>query len=431
MRVNRWLTVLPFLFLLQISFCGQQDLDTALLTIDVRDDQGEVLSEAVILLNGEVLDQTPPISLELDPWITHKFEVQPPEGWVFLPESHDLILEPGVEDSLIFAGRRPGFLSVSSFDVWSEPLPGAEILVDGFPLGVQTPAVVAIPSEQDLEISVRLEGWGYLPSTLSVNLDPAGEGEVVFEGYRNTRVVLAEDYSNTACLGCPEAEEALWMAKAQASGEILPLSFHLFWPAQFDPFYQYNIEVNLERWLYYGGTSFLNLPTIFVDGSAVSDPQDSQIILDAYEARLALAPKLALRVVTTEAGGDYTVTVDGKVLSDIGAGPWRIYYGLAESETELEEDGGNGQTHFLNVVRHMNGVDGEIDTNYDGDPPVSLGETFAVSTGELFSFSSVFSPDAGTDPGQVNLDHLFAFVFVQAEGSREVLGAAQEPHGGP
>ncbi|MBC8367240.1 hypothetical protein H8E52_07515 [bacterium] len=428
MRVNRWLTVLPFLFLLQISFCGQQDLDTALLTIDVRDDQGEVLAEAVILLNGEIVDLALPITLELDPWISHRLEIADLSGWIFLPNSMDLTLEPGSEQSVVFEGSSlTGNLTISSGDLWDGPLPGAEIWVDGSSQSVQTPAVLTLPAGRDLEISVTLDGFDYDPSSIIVNLESGGEASAHFEGVRNTRVVLAEDYSNTACLGCPEAEEALWLAKSQASGEILPLSCHLFWPAQFDPFYQYNIEVNLERWLFYGGTSFLNLPTIFVDGSAVSDPQDSQIILDDYEARLALAPKLALRVTKSEAGGDYTVTVDGKVLSLIGAGPWRIYYGLAESETELEEDGGNGQTHFQNVVRHMNGVDGEYDHDYNGDPPPSLGEAFAVNVGELFNFSTVFTPDLG----QVNADHLFAFVFVQAEGSREVLDAAQETHGGP
>ncbi len=428
MRVNRWLTVLPYLFLLQISFCGQQDLDTALLTIDVRDDQGEVLAQAVILLNGEILDLAPPITLELDPWISHRLEIADLSGWVFLPSSVDLILEPGTEQTVVFEGSSlTGNLTVTSVDLWNSPLPGAEIWVDGSSQGVETPAVLTLPAGRDLEISVQHEGFDYDPSSIIVNLEVGGDAFAHFEGVRNTRVVLGEDYSNTACLGCPEAEAALWLAKSQASGEILPLSFHLFWPAQFDPFYQYNIEVNLERWLYYGGTSFLNLPTIFVDGSAVSDPQDSQIILDDCEARLAMTPKLALRVTKAVAGGDYTVTVDGKALSDIGAGPWRIYYGLAESETELEEDGGNEQTHFQNVVRHMNGVDGEIDTNYDGDPPPSIGEAFSVNAGELFNFSTVFTPDLG----QVNADNLFAFVFVQAEGSREVLDTAYETHGGP
>jgi hypothetical protein len=106
--------------------------------------------------------------------------------------------------------------------------------------------------------------------------------------------------------------------------------------------------------------------------------------------------------------------VDGKVLAALPTGAWRIYYGLAESEIEWE-GGGNGQTHFKNVVRHLNG---ESDT---------LGEVFDPSNGELFSFSIVFSPDLE----EVDENQLFAFVFVQAEGSREILDAAQETPGGP
>ncbi len=424
LRVNHWLTVLPFLFLLQISFCGQQEVDSALLTIEVKDDLGEPLTEAVVLLNGSVLDLPPPITLELDPWISHRIEVQEISGWVFLPGSHELTLRPGSEQTLVFEGSSlTGLLNVSTVDLWDGELTGAEILVDGSPQGLTTPAQITLPAGRDLELSVQLDGWSYDPGSIMVNLESGGEESVEFEGHRSTRVVLGEDFNNTNCPGCPEAEEALWQAKGNASGDVFPLSWHLFWPALFDPFYQYNIEANKERWVFYGGYDFINLPAIFVDGEAVSDPQSSQEILDACEARLLGSPKLAMRVHSEREVDEVTVFVDGKVLADYGAGSWRIYYGLAEADVE-EEDGGNGQTHFQNVVRHLNGVDGYVADH--GETP-SIGEVFDVAVGEFFDFEITFTPDFGV----VDANELLAFVFVQAEGSREVLDAAYETHGGP
>lgn len=438
MRVNRWLTVLPFLFLLQISFCGQQDLDTALLTIEVLDDQGEDLSGALILLNGEELESPPPLTLELDPWVGFEFELIPPEGWLFLNTSRTIILEPSADESLVFQGNSlTGILNLSAFSVWGEALSGAEVLVDGVPQGLFVPASIELPADQDLEISLHQSDWAFSPIVTTINLEPDAVESSDFEGMSTLHSVLAEDFSNISCNGCPEAEAAMLSAVSQASGEVIPLSFHLSWPAPADPIYRYAQEVNEERWIYYGGYSFVILPTVNVDGNPHGNPdaQDSQILLEDMESRLELPSKIALRVASELVGDDVIVTADGKMFSDPTAGAMRIYYGLAEAEFELEESGSNGQTLFHNVVRHMNGVDGEYDGDdnqpLDGDPPVSIGEVFDVNVGEFFTFSTMFTPDAGSEPGQVNLDHLFAFVFVQAEGSREVLDAAQETHGGP
>lgn len=423
MRVNRWLTVLPFLFLLQISFCGQQEVDFALLTIEVKDDQGEPLAEAVVLLDGLVVNQEPPVVLELEPWVEYQIQVPQAGGWVFTPTSEMFKARPDEETTLVFTGRPPATIHVSAVDIWDEEIVGAEILVDGTASGATTPGTVLVPSNEDVVLSIEHSSFHFTPGHVMLNEEAHSELDLDFEGLPANRIVLGEDFNNTNCPGCPEAEEALWQAKGQASGEVFPLSWHLFWPALFDPFYQYNIEANKERWVFYGGYDFINLPAIFVDGEAVSDPQSSQEILDACEARLLGSPKLAMRVHSERSGDEVTVTVDGKVLSDYGAGSWRIYYGLAEAEVE-EEDGGNGQTHFQNVVRHLNGVDGYVADH--GETP-SIGDVFDVAVGEFFDFEITFTPDFGV----VNADELFAFVFVQAEGSREVLDAAYETHGGP
>jgi hypothetical protein len=357
---------------------------------------------------------------------------------LFLNTSRTIILEPSADESLVFQGNSlTGILNLSAFSVWGEALSGAEVLVDGVPQGLFVPASIELPADQDLEISLHQSDWAFSPIVTTINLEPDAVESSDFEGMSTLHSVLAEDFSNISCNGCPEAEAAMLSAVSQASGEVIPLSFHLSWPAPADPIYRYAQEVNEERWIYYGGYSFVILPTVNVDGNPHGNPdaQDSQILLEDMESRLELPSKIALRVASELVGDDVIVTADGKMFSDPTAGAMRIYYGLAEAEFELEESGSNGQTLFHNVVRHMNGVDGEYDGDdnqpLDGDPPVSIGEVFDVNVGEFFTFSTMFTPDAGSEPGQVNLDHLFAFVFVQAEGSREVLDAAQETHGGP
>jgi len=428
MRVSRWLSFIPLFFLLQVTFCGQQELDTALLTIEALDGDGAHLSEARFVVDGAPLDLAPPFDLELDPWVSHRVDVVPLEGWVFLPSYFNVVLEPGSIRTVTFQfNSLIGVLNVGAHDLWDVSLEGPEVYIDGVLQDVTAPGRIELPAGILFQVSLAWEGWEFDPDHFEIELGAESEEGADFLGIPTARVVVAEDFSNIDCNGCPEAEEAVWEAVGEAAGEMLPLSFHLFWPSSQDPLYTYTREVNNERWFYYGGYAFGTLPNVFVDGSVVTDPQDSAIILEEADERFQLTRKVVLKVESERDGGEVTVRADGYVVSDLSGLDLRIFYGLAEANVHLENGGSNGQTHFQNVVRHMNGEDGEFPPYSDPNGQSDLGEPFTTSQHSYFTFSTSFAPDFEI----VDAEQLFAFVFVQAEGSLEILDAAQETHGGP
>lgn len=378
---------------------------------------GEPVEGALVYLDDELQAEPAPQTLVVSSGEAHTLSVER-LGWTFTPVDTSVILEPDAQETVTFWGEppasAPALLTVETADELGAPLPGAEILVNGVPQAETTPATLELPSELELTLSVALDGWDFTPADTSFVLMPEAEETLTFSGSELVlaqRVVLTEDFSNINCTGCPQADSTMQWAVGQASGPVVSIAFHGNWPAPFDPFFLYNPNVHYQRVVDF--YDFTALPQIGVDGEVMSDPFDGAEMLSTIETRLALEPRVQMALERTDDAGTITVSVSGDVLADPGAGPWRLYLVLYETEVHFE-GGNNGQTEFHHRVRHMN-LDGGV-----------LGTPVELPLGGSFEGSAPFDPDYGI----VVAENLRAMAFIQHSDSKEILEAVVESDGG-
>ena len=326
----------------------------------------------------------------------------------------------GQKDPVLTERDAPGQLTVLAQEADGGAIDGVAISIGGLLQAQTAPATFELPAEAPLTVGVAKEGWTFTPGELTVTLASDEERTVTFVGEAAaTRLVLLEDFSNTGCVPCPAADEAMWTAVGAASGTAMPIAWHPNFPAPSDPFFLYNILLGHyandgSRNSFYG---ISQLPHIRVDGEAVGVPSDAVEIGQLIEARLALEPTLEMTVAHSVAGAEVTVSAEGTVLRAPPAGNWRLYLVLIENYVEF--DAPNGQTDYRNTVRHVNGEDAGFNH--------PLGEPVTLSTGGTFSGSVTFTPDFDV----VDVDDLRAVVFVQDSDSKLILDAAVEATGGP
>ena len=414
MRVTRWLSVLPIVFFLQVNTCGQvnpEPLEPGQLTVEVVDGQEASLSAAAIFIDGVEQDSGPPADFELEALVSYEVSVYL-EGWTFSPESRTVMLAPGQQHIETFTGTQEiAELTVQAVDLFGEPVEGPVLLVNGVEQDPALPGVYTVGAGLELTLSLDFGRWAFEPAETTVVLSPDSEVELTFRGMDLERIILIEDFTNSSCIGCPLADAAVWGAVESATGTAVPVAWHLYWPDNRDPFYLYNPIPIQMRHVDYGG--FGPLPAIFVEGQAIATASDQAEILAAIEAGLAQDRRVAMKLAGAWDGGTWNLQLDGVVNEDPGAGPWRAY--IIVYETEVEWTGGN-LDEWRHPFRHINGETGE-----------TLGEAVTLTAGEGFTVSASFTPDAG----QTIAENLRAIAFIQHDGSREILDAVLESTGGP
>jgi hypothetical protein len=420
MRLFGWL---PLFILLQYSVCGQQDpvpIEPGSLTVVAEDGTGAPIAETSITLGGALQAETAPATFRIEAGLPITVAVAR-ANYAFSPSAQTVTLSPGEADTLVFVGSGdPGLLTVLAAGPDGAPIAGAAVLVDGLAQAQAAPVTIALLPERPYLISLLHGDWNFAPADTTVSL-AAGEADTLrFRGSEiPRRLVIIEDFTNTNCTGCPQADEAVFAAVDAATSEVLPLFYHVWWPSAGDPFYIYGVQNNANLPMPQGLAqqrvslySVVLAPRVSVDGVKTSSDFDSGVILAAIEAGLAQAPVLAMAV--DYAGGASPVTVSGQVLGTPGPGPWRLYVMIYETEVVLTQGGSNGQTVFRNTVRHANAASGTMGV------PVDL-----VAGGD-FGTSFAFTPGAAAV-----LANLRAVAFVQNTDTKVILDAALAVPGGP
>ncbi len=420
MRLFSWL---PLFFLLQYSVCGQLDpapIEPGSLTVEALDAAGAPIADVSINLSGTLQTQTAPGTFAVDPGLPITVAVAR-ANYAFNPAEQTVTLSPGEADTLVFVGSGdPGQLTVLAEGPGGLPIAGASVLIDGVEQAQAAPATIPLVPEHAYLVSVTHADWTFAPADTTVTL-AAGQADTLrFRGSElQRRLVIVEDFTNINCTGCPEADEAVFDAVALASGEVLPLFYHVWWPSAGDPFFIYALQNNpnlpMPQGLAQQRVGFYSVvlaPRVSVDGVKTSSDFDSAVILEAIEAGLAQDPALAMSV--DYAGGASEVHVSGSVVSEPGPGPWRLYVMIYETEVVLPQGGSNGQTVFRNTVRHANAASG------------TMGVPVDLVLGGDFETTFAFTPGAA-----VVLDNLRAVAFVQNSDTKVILDAAIVAPGGP
>ncbi len=131
-----------------------------------------------------------------------------------------------------------GIISAIVTDGDENPIDGVTIWINGEAMGDAGDAI-ELPIDVDLVVVPEKEGWAFCPSTIVVVLEQGDELDLDFLSEQlMLKGVVVEDFTNTACLGCPEADEALWAAVGELAVDapINPISWHGRFPNPGDPF---------------------------------------------------------------------------------------------------------------------------------------------------------------------------------------------------
>ena len=210
------------------------------------------------------------------------------------------------------------------------------------------------------------------------------------------RVVLMEDFTNTACGPCAGANPNM-DAAADSFGEskLSFVRYHVHWPSNADPFYTANSGENDARRSYYGVNS---VPWIVIDGEKISGTSQ---INSKVNARLAIPSKLQIDVSGSLGANSGTIDVSIEALDSISQTNLRARIMILESN--ISYNAPNGETNHRFICRDMvdNANGAAVSLSNQGDT-ADLSKSFNIG-------------------GSWKEEEMTAVVFVQSDTTKEVL----------
>ncbi len=215
------------------------------------------------------------------------------------------------------------------------------------------------------------------------------------------RLVLLEFSTNTSCIPCVSATEAL-NSDLQSVGRsnFAVVRYHTPIPSQRDPFYNNNETEADTRAQYY---SIISNPSLFLDGTSAG--QNTSAWQAVMQAKVGQQAPLGISLSGTRNGRSGVVNVQ---LSTLPSGDAKVF--AVVTETGIQFQGTNGETEHDDVFRTTL-------TSWSGLTPAT-------------SFQLPFSIGVDTymSPGDTipwNLDSCRVIVWVQSPSTKAVSNAAE------
>lgn len=162
-----------------------------------------------------------------------------------------------------------------------------------------------------------------------------------------TKIVLAEMYTNSGCINCPEANHYLDNLIAAYEGNLVAVRYHVNWTDPFDPMNLYNpTEVETRRAYY----NIFLVPSLVLDGDEVSTLDEDDWFARVLTASGETAPLYISSVDLIESVDSLHIEYDlnsfDTSLSNLTA--WSIVY-----EDSIHYEGTNGEDLHNQVMRDM------------------------------------------------------------------------------
>jgi FlgD Ig-like domain/Outer membrane protein Omp28 len=214
------------------------------------------------------------------------------------------------------------------------------------------------------------------------------------------RTVLFEENTNWGCPPCFTANPVIHQfLEDYSTAQVIPVKWHVWWPAGNDPFYLHNPTPVQTRIGYYGISA---APDVVVDGANGPIPGSYGSMQQWVENRLALESPIAITATGAVNGPNYNVTITVNVEQVPPAGDYRLFVTFDEHHIPLNSP--NGETNHYDVFRK---------TTNDNGEPINL-----TSVGQQV-FNRSFVIEGGYQPAQMEVQ-----TWVQNFTTREVLNAA-------
>lgn len=164
------------------------------------------------------------------------------------------------------------------------------------------------------------------------------------------RLVLFEEFTNTSCDPCAEFSPSLDKTIYERLGQMVPITYHLNFPSNRDPFYLNNPEDAMARAGVYGVTG---VPALRVDGTHAGAWGYEQFLGQYIDSELEQEP-LADITTTAEISADNQLTVHAQVSNMVVAGSQlRLFAAVVEERIEWDAPADNGERSWNYVMRKM------------------------------------------------------------------------------
>ncbi len=286
-------------------------------------------------------------------------------------------------------------------------IPGAVIYIDNVSTGIVTPDTITVETGEHV---VSLELANYQASTQTVTILPDELKSLEFElEWAIAKIVLLEDFSNTSCDPCVEANLIIEQLINESYGhtKIIGIKYPTYFPGPNDPFYLANKTDSDARIMYY---NIFKAPTVKIDGYLTPSEKDSNDIKSDIDQRLAEPALFDIGVSTDIAGLTYSISIELDVLQTEGTDFSELVLHTVVTETDIHFDTPtpNGETDFYDVMRLML-------PNNNGESLASVNSTGIIN----------FNRQATLDPSW-DTANLHTVVFIQNNSTKEVLQAGSD-----
>ncbi|NQT62988.1 MAG: hypothetical protein HQ556_08540 [Candidatus Marinimicrobia bacterium] len=209
--------------------------------------------------------------------------------------------------------------------------------------------------------------------------------------------VLAELFTNTGCVNCPEANHYLDNISAEFVDDFTLVRYHVNWTDPFDPMNLYNPGEVESRRAYY---NIFAAPGLVIDGTLVTSLDEDDWSGRVFNASQGLTPVYIGSIDLVESVDslhlEFELNSFSSSLTDITI--WSLVM-----EDSIEYAGSNGETLHMDVMRDMTST------------PIS------VLSGLSTIQHSLKKPDNYGTVGPMNL-----LVFVQADLDKSVLQSRKQ-----
>lgn len=219
--------------------------------------------------------------------------------------------------------------------------------------------------------------------------------------------IVFEAHTSTTCGPCASQNPALDAFIQQHFDSIVPIKYHVWWPALGDPMYAANIPQQRVRTHY---NSISAVPTLTVDGvhQQVSGYTTLSNLLNPFNDRRSLASPLAISVTDIRLTGDtIKATININVVSAFPSGVnYKLRICAIERKiTYASPPGSNGETIFYDVFRRMY--------------PSTDGMPINYSPG-TYTVEYKYKRDASWVDSM-----MYTAVFIQDDNNHEIINAAK------
>jgi hypothetical protein len=235
--------------------------------------------------------------------------------------------------------------------------------------------------------------------------DTVNQATVFLPGVQ--KKIVFEAHTATTCGPCASQNPSLDAFIQQHFDSIVPIKYHVWWPALGDPMYNANIPQARVRTHY---NSVSAVPCLMVDGvlQQVSGYTTLSNLQNPFNTRRAMASPIGLSVVDTRLTGDTIKTTI--TINVVSALPSNINYRLRINAIERKiqyttAPGSNGETVFYDVFRRMY-------PSVDGIPITYSPGTYTVEY--------KYKRDAGWVDSM-----MYTSVFIQDDNNHEIINAAK------